>query len=60
MERDFIKTAEVIGNIAQKVYGVGRFVTQRLFVPGGWVGVAPEETPANIQVHEANLIKGEE
>ena len=57
---EFIKTAEVIGNVAQKIYHVGQFVTERLFTPGGWSNVAPEVEPANIQVHEANIIKGDE
>lgn len=32
---EFIKTAEVVGNIAQRVYGVGKFVVDRL-AGGGW------------------------
>lgn len=61
---EFIKTAEVIGNVAKTVYNVGSYVTkhvaERLFTPGGWSDITQEVGPANIQVHEGNIVKGEE
>ena len=56
---EFIKTAEVIGNIAEKAYNVGKFVVSRL-QGGGWSDILHEERPANIQVHEGNIGRGEE
>ena len=61
---EFIKTAEVVGNIAKTTYNIGRFTTQfvaeRLFTPGGWSEVAQDVQPANIQVYEGNIERGEE
>lgn len=57
---EFIKTAEVVGNIAERVFNVGKFVVDRL-QGGAWAGIGHEEhpSPANIQVHEGNIVKGD-
>lgn len=55
------QTAEALARDTLAVAShVGSFVAERLFTPGGWSNVAPEVEPANIQVYEGNLIKGEE
>ena len=58
---EFIKTAEVVGKIAQTTYNVGKFVLDRL-QGGAWAGIGHEEhpSPASIQVHEGNIERGEE
>lgn len=62
---EFIKTAEVVGNIAQRAFGVGQFVVDRLVKMDGWLhqshfDATPVVEPANIQVYESNIIRGEE
>lgn len=55
---EFIKTAEVIGNVAQKVHGLAKFVTERVVGIGAWAEMSEkvhEPSPANIQVREAQL-----
>lgn len=65
---EFIKTAEVIGNIAEKVYHVGKYVVDT-FKGGAWAELPHGELAeprlpvrANITYYhsEDNLIKGEE
>lgn len=44
---EFIKTAEVIGNVAQRAYKAGKFVVERLSGGGGWSDIPhPEPGPA--------------
>ena len=52
---EFIKTAEVIGNVAKATYDLGSFVAKRLFTVGAWTGeqFQPSVDPANIQVHDS-------
>lgn len=46
---EFIKTAEVIGNLAQRAYNVGQFVMER-FKGGAWSNVAPQEPQVEAQM----------
>lgn len=66
---EFIKTAEVIGNFAESVYNVGKFVVDRLAMNHGWSDLPhPEPRPATppVRAHftylggENNIDRGEE
>lgn len=46
-----------IREVVDVAVNIGKFVAERMFTPGGWSEVAPK--PANIEVHEAQIIKGE-
>ena len=63
---EFIKTAEVVGNVARTVYELGKFVTERM-IPGGWAGLAGDEASRELRDHQLplfqegeNIIRGEE
>lgn len=51
---EFIRSAEVIGVVAEKAYNVGKFVLGHL-KGGAWGDTANEITPANI-----TFVTGEE
>jgi hypothetical protein len=46
---EFIKTAEVIGNVAQRAYGVGKFVMKHVQV-GGWGETATDIQPPHVNI----------